>query len=575
MLFRLLLASLLAAAPAVTAGPTVERDVAVPMRDGTVLRADVYRPDGPGPFPVLLSRTPYGKQGARPELYVAAEYIVVVQDARGRYASDGRFESFVRADTHDGVDGYDTVEWAAKLPGSTGKVGTYGVSYNSFLQWRLAPLRPPSLVAMSAHSIPARYTDLEGPGTIRPGRRLKWWATTLAPDMRRRAGRPGPHTVKEAVAAWDAGEGANLLRFLPWAELPDRVFEDEVGPARAWLSHPDRDPWKLDADCKEIAVPNLDVLGWYDNCHGDFRLFTTMVKEGKTATARAGQRIVIGPWPHTPHGTRKFGEIDFGPNAVVNIPALEIRWFDYWLKGTANGVDRDAPVHFFLMGANEWRDAPAWPVASTMPVTYYLSGGTANTAAGNGSLVSAPPPAGTDSYVYDPRDPVPSLYGSATFTVAADQRPLAGRRDLLVYQTPPLTKAVEVIGHAEVELHAASSAPDTDFFARLIDVSPDGLARDVAVGMVRARYRHGPDKPELLTPGAITRYVIRLGPTANRFLPGHRLRLDVTSSDFPNFDRNHNTAADQNADAELRSARQTIHLGGSRASKLVLPVMPR
>src|SRR4051794_15651993 len=271
-----------AAAPA--AG--VERDVAVPMRDGTVLRADVHRPAGPGPFPVLLARTPYGKQAARPDPYVAAGYVVVVQDARGRYASGGTFESFIRDQTHDAGDGYDTVEWAAKLSGTTGKVGTYGVSYNSFLQWRLAPLRPPSLVATSAHSIPARYTDLEGPGTIRPGRRLKWWATTLAPDMRLRAGRPGPSTVKEALPLWDAGEGANLLRFLPWKDLPERVYEDEAPAARAWLLHPERDPWRLDEGCKDIAVPNLDVVGWYDNCHGGFRLFNTMVREGKTDIAR-------------------------------------------------------------------------------------------------------------------------------------------------------------------------------------------------------------------------------------------------------------------------------------------------
>lgn len=555
-----------------TPAARVERDVAVPMRDGTVLRADVYRPAGPGPFPVLLCRTPYGKQGTRPDHFVAAGYIVVVQDARGRYASEGTFESFVRAETHDGTDGYDTVEWAAKLPGATGKVGTFGVSYNSFLQWRLAPLRPPSLVAMSAHSIPARYTDLEGPGTIRPGRRLKWWTSTLAPDLRRRAGRPEPHTVKEAQALWDAGEGANLLRFLPWSELPDRVFEDEAAPARAWLAHPEHDPWRLDEGCKEIAVPNLDVVGWYDHCHGDFRLFATMTRQGKTPAARSGQRIVIGPWPHTPHGTRKCGAIDFGPNAVVNIGELDIRWFDYWLKGKQNGVDRDAPVRFFVMGVNEWRDAPAWPVAGTTSATYYLSGGKANTAAGNGTLVAALPGAGTDEYRYDPRDPVPSLYGSATYTVAADQRPLAGRRDILVYQTAPLAEAVEVIGNPEVELYASSSAPDTDFFVRLIDVAPDGLARDVSLGMVRARYRGGPGKPALLTPGEVTKFTIRLGPTANRFLPGHRLRLDVTSSDFPNYDRNHNTAADPNADAELRTAVQTVHSGEARASKLVLPV---
>ena len=301
----LLLVALAAAAPLQTAKPVlpgIEKDVAVPMRDGTILRADVYRPSGPGPFPVLVVRTPYDKRGIKADPYTAAGYVVVVQDARGRYASDGKFESFLRADTHDAMDGYDTVEWAAKLPGTTGKVGTFGASYNAFLQWRLAALRPPSLVAMSAQSIPARYPDVEGPGTIRPGRRLKWWATTMAPDMRRRAGRPGPHTTPEALPAWDAGEGANLLHFLPWNDLPDRVFEDEAAPVREWLAHPDRDPWRLDEGCKDIAVPNLDVIGWYDHCHGDLRMFNTMRKEGKTELARSGQRIVIGPWPHSPRG---------------------------------------------------------------------------------------------------------------------------------------------------------------------------------------------------------------------------------------------------------------------------------
>jgi putative CocE/NonD family hydrolase len=574
----LLLAAVFVAAPVRGAEPAeipVERDVPVPVRDGTILRADVYRPAGPGPFPVLLIRTPYDKKGMKTAPYVAAGYIVVAQDARGRYASDGTFESFVRKETHDATDGYDTVEWAAKLPGSTGKVGTLGQSYNAFLQWRLAPLRPPSLVAMAAESIPARINDLEEPGTMRPGRRLKWWSTTMAPDMRRKAGLPGPHTVREALPAWDAGEGANLLRFLPWNKLPDRVYEGEAEAVRHWLAHPNDDPWKLDDGCKDIAVPNFDVVGWYDHCHGDLRLFNTMRKEGKTETARNGQRILIGPWPHSPRGGRTFGDIDFGPEAKVDVAALEIRWFDHWLKGQANGVDKDAPVRMFVMGVNEWRDAPTWPITGTTPTTFFLRGGQANTPGGNGSLEAAASNAGTDSYQYDPQDPVPSLFGTAMFPVAADQRPLAARRDILVYQTPPLKEAIEIIGHAQVELFAASTAPDTDFFARLIDVSPEGQALDVAAGMVRAQYRNGLGKPALLTPGETTKFTIRMCPTANRFLPGHRLRLDITSSDFPSYDRHHNTAADPNADAELRTATQTVHFGGMNASKIVLPVKPK
>src|SRR5262249_48660259 len=297
----------------------VERDVPVRMRDGVVLRADVYRPAEGGPYPVLVERTPYNKKGLNPASRVKAGYIVVCQDARGRYASDGTFESFLRPQTHDAEDGYDTVEWAAKLPGSSGKVGTFGASYNAFLQWRLAALRPPSLVAMAAQTIPARYTDLEGPGTIRPGRRLAWWVTTMTPDLRRRAGRPGTHTVKEARQLWDAGEAPNWLYFLPWLELPDRAFEDEAPFVRAWLKAPNQDPWKLHEGCKEITVPNLDVVGWFDHCNGDLLLFRTMVKEGKTPTARKGQRIVVGPWGHASRGQRPFGPIDFGPQAALNL----------------------------------------------------------------------------------------------------------------------------------------------------------------------------------------------------------------------------------------------------------------
>ena len=235
----------------------VERDVAVPMRDGVVLRADVYRPEGAGPWPVLVLRTPYGKAGGKMDAYVNAGYIVVRQDARGRYASDGKWESFYRFDTHDATDGFDTVEWAAKLPGSNGKVGTFGASYNAFLQWRLAPLRPPSLVAMAASSIPPRLTDLEGPGAIRPGRRLNWFFAGMSPDMRLRSGASGPSTKADAKKLWDAGEDKRLLNFLPRLGLPDSVFEDEAKPVKDWLREPHRDTWKLLDDCRDVAVPGI------------------------------------------------------------------------------------------------------------------------------------------------------------------------------------------------------------------------------------------------------------------------------------------------------------------------------
>jgi uncharacterized protein len=574
----LLLCVLASAAAGQDQSITSEQNVAVPMRDGTILRANVFRPSQGGPFPVLILRTPYGKPPKADEQLVQAGFIVVTQDARGRYASDGQYESFVRHETHDGTDGYDTVEWAAKLPNSTGKVGLFGTSYNAFLQWRAAAEKPPSLSAIAAFSIPARYTDLEGPGTIRPGRRLKWWQGTISPDLRRRAGGAPPHTGAAAGQLWDAGEGERLLHFLPWRDLPDEpLFASEAPFVKAWLREPWRDPWRLDEDAARTTVPNLNVCGWYDHCNGSIDLHTAIVKLGGSESARRHSVLIVGPWGHNVLGQRQQGEIDFGPEAQLDISQLHRQWFGHWLKGDQQhaGVASWKQVKLFVMGIGQWREFDEWPPSGAKSRDYYLaSGGGANTPRGDGRLTDASSTtAASDTFDYDPRDPVPTLWTKALYTTVTDQRPLADRRDILVYQSPPLETPVETIGYPEVALCAESSCPDTDFFAWLIDVAPDGRAIDVASGMIRARYREGLDKPQLLTPGDITELRFRLRPTAHRFLAGHRIRLDITSSDFPNFDRNHNTAADQNADAQLVTARQTIHHGGRHASRLILPLM--
>lgn len=552
-----------------------ELNVAVPMRDGTVLRADVFRPAGAGPWPVLVLRTPYNKNGPRVAPYLKAGYMVVKQDARGRYASDGQWESFYRFDTHDAVDGYDTVEWAARLPGSNGKVGTFGVSYNAFLQWRLAALRPPSLVCMAAQSIPSSLTELEGPGTIRPGRRLNWFYAGMSPDMRAKTGREGTTTKAEAGALWKNGGNERLLYFLPWLELPKEVFEHEEDAVHAWLKEPHRDPWQFVAACKEVGVPNLDIVGWFDHCNSGIAMHQEMRRVGRTTEARDGQRLIIGPWSHTGRGRSKVGDVDFGKAAALDVAGEEIRWFDHWLKGKPNGVGKQSPVRIFVMGLNQWRDEAEWPPVRAVQRAFHLhSGGQANTPAGDGALMTEAPSDGTDTYDYDPRDPVPTLWSPQLFTLPADQAPLAERKDILVYQTAPLDEAMEVTGYPEMILHAASSAPDTDFFVKLIDVAPDGTNRDIASGMARARYRNWLDRPKLLTPGEVAEYRIQLRPTSNVFLPGHRIRVDITSSDFPNYDRNHNTAADPNADATLEVATQTIHHGKAYPSRIVLPVIP-
>jgi len=563
----------LAGAEAEELGVIIERNVPLPMRDGTILRADVHRPDRGGPYPVLVRRTPYGKDGDF-NRFVKAGYIVVSQDVRGRYESDGKYESGRRFNTHDAEDGYDTVEWAAKLPGSTGKVGTFGTSALAFMQWRLAPLRPSSLVAMSACSAPARIEEDVGEGTLRP-RRLWGGVTINSPESRRRANSPGVHVRWEALRLWDEGESEKWIHWLPWLELPQEIFEDKTEDIKYTIMNPQKDPWRLDAGCKDIVVPNLEIVGWFDMANNYMRLHSTLVLEGGSEEARRGSRIIIGPWGHGYTG-RRAGKIDFGPSAALDISAVRIHWFDYWLKSKQSGIDKEASVKIFVMGDNRWRDEQCWPLQRTKEkILFITSNGQANTSSGNGKLGDEKPQSlGIDNYVYNPRDPVPSLNPLSQHMEPADQRSLAERQDILVYQTEPLNERLEVTGFPVIELYAESSAPDTDWFVKLIDVSPDGLALDVSTGVLRARYRNGLDKPGLIEPGKVYKYTIRMRPTSNAFLPGHRIRLDITSSDFPQYDRNHNTAADQNADATLAIANQTIYHGGEHATRIILPWVP-
>jgi putative CocE/NonD family hydrolase len=553
----------------------VERNVPVPMRDGTILRADVHRPDRGGPYPVLVRRTRNDKYKEF-NMFVTAGYIVVNQDVRGCFRSEGTFRGIFtpREMTHDAEDGYDTVEWAARLPNSTGKVGTFGTSYEAYVQWRLAPLRPPSLMAMSACSIMAHFDNEHG--AFRP--LLLDFYNLLSPEMRRRADRPGVHTRTEASVLWAQGESEKWIHWLPWLDLPREIFEDETEAVRYWLENPQSDPWRHDESCKDITVPNLDVVGWYDHANGNMLLSQTMFKEAGSEVARKGSRLIVGPWTHA-LGRRYVGDMDFGAAAELSINDLCIQWFDYWLKGIPNGFASGLRVRLFVMGDNIWRDEEHWPLERTREKAFFIaSDGQANSAGGDGRLIGEEPPSpGTDRYVYDPRDPIPTQGETLIGVVirsASDQRPLAKRRDILVFQTQPLSERIEVTGFPVVELYAASSQPDTDWFVRLIDVYPDGLALDVSQGFVRARYRNGVDKPELIKPGEVIKYKIRMKPTSNAFLPGHRIRLDITSSDFPNYDRSHNTAADQHKDPELAVAEQTVFHGGARATRIILPWVP-
>lgn len=549
----------------------VIRNVEAIMRDGVILRADISRPKARGKFPVLLLRTPYNE--GTPLRLAEVGYVVIKQDMRGRYASEGEFMPMFMPGYRDTEDGYDTVEWAAKLPFSNGKVGVFGFSYAAWAAWELASLRPPHLVAMFVGGFATRLTDWEVGGVFRTGRALKW-IFGFAADRRRRRGLGGPHTTAEVLTA-SIKDRQKPLWFVPLKDMPDEYIDGIREEFVYWLDHQNEDLFDFCKRQSKVNVPVFHTTGWYDRLSLTVDHFTGMQKNGRTKAVREAQRMIVGPWSHGVDGPRKVGEIDFGPGARVDFTELMIRWFDYWLKGIDTGLMRAAPVRYFVMGENRWYEAETWPLSEVQPTSYYFhSRGSANTPRGDGHLSRKMPDSEpSDQYSYDPRDPVMTLFYENCHDAPFDQQPLDGRRDVLVYQTPLLRRPVRVVGRPEVRLFAASSTKDTDFVVKLIDVHPDGFAHQVCYGIVRARYRESFHRWKLLSPGKVYEYTIQMLPTAVLFQKEHRIRVDVTSSDFPNFDRNHNTGGDDYREAIFRVAYQQIFHNAERPSRIVLPVV--
>ncbi|MBI1792293.1 MAG: CocE/NonD family hydrolase [Acidobacteria bacterium] len=556
----------------------LENLVPVPMRDGVTLYADVYRPAAPGKYPVIVSRTPYSTERA-PNAYAAAVffsrrgYAYVYQDVRGRHESEGIWEPF----RNDIEDGYDTIEWSARQEWSNGKVGMEGGSYLGHVQWRAAMSKPPHLVTIfpkvAATSLYHDWITLNG------GWRLSFnfgWGPVRQES--RIMQNTGPHTLAGGP------EGISfdrLLRHLPLMSMQELAGR-HARFYRNWIEHPDYDDYwkKLNAEevFDRIGIPVHTAGGWFDIfSQGTLRGYAGMSRKGATEIARKKSRLLIGPWGH---GTsRKFGEIDFGPEAMVHEDALELRWFDYWLKDRRNnGLDEEPPVTLFVMGKNVWRRENEYPLARAQyKKLYFHRAGDANGHGGRlgWSLPGDDPPA---RYGYDPEHPAPSLGGNnccGTPTPAGpmDQRPIEQRADVLVYTSDLLDRDVEVTGPVKVALYASSDAVDTDFVAKLVDVFPDGRAINVCEGIVRARYREGADRPKLLEPGKVYEFPIDLVGTSNAFQKGHRIRVDITSSHFPQFDRNPNTGEPFGQSARVKVANQTIYQGGERASYVLLPVV--
>ncbi|MFA5058514.1 MAG: CocE/NonD family hydrolase [Opitutaceae bacterium] len=551
----------------------IEKDVAMKTRDGVTLRADVYRPKTDGQYPVILERTPYDKRAETFGKKAAAEgYVFIVQDVRGRFASDGEWYPLM----YESNDGYDTVEWAAALPYANGKVGMYGFSYSGGTQLMAAIASPPHLVCIMPVAIASNcHEQWVYQGGAFSELLNQAWPTALALNTVERRG--GKGTVP---ANWD--------RKRPLIDYP--VLETTVAGLAPyyydWLAHPSYDDywkrWVIEEHFSQILVPILHVGGWYDMFQqGAIRGYLDVRRQGGSAAARQGQRLLMLVGGHAGGGP-KIGDIDFGKSVVVDFGTLALRWCDYQLKGKANGMADEKPVRYFLMGRNVWCDADDWPPAGVQAARYFLhSAGKANTLTGDGALsTDAPAAEPADQYVYDPADPVPThggpSFGGADSTPGPyDQRTVEARPDVLVYSTPAFTRDTTVVGPVTLELSVSSSAVDTDFTGKLIDVGPDGYARNLLEGILRARYRDSREQAGLMTPGKIYRVTVDLGATANVFLAGHRLRVEVSSSNFPRFDRNLNTGADiASPDPRAVKANNMIYHDRDHPSALVLSVAP-
>ena len=556
---------------------TVERNVAAKMRDGVTLRADVYRPKAEGKYPVLLVRTPYDKQGISGFGHKAAArgYVVIAQDVRGRFESEGEWYTF----KNESQDGYDTVEWAAALPYSNGKVGMFGGSYVGATQLLAAMAKPPHLAGICPNVTASNYHD---GWTYQGGAFEQWfnesWASGLAENTMRR----------RAEKNYDALGGTKVLPLISYPVLEPPSGEGIAPYFKDWLAHPNFDEyWKqlsIEDHYAQIQVPVYNMGAWYDIfLGGSLKNYVRLKTEAGTEAARHGQRLVVAVGGHAGQSSSgKVGAVEFGDKLAADGDELTLRWYDWLLKGEANGVEKEKPVKIFVMGKNEWREEEDWPLARAKNTKYYLhSAGAANGLSGSGTLSTATPAEEKpDQYVYDPSDAAPTIGGPLccgalpTGIGPEDQRPAEARGDVLVYTAPAFAKDTEVTGPMSLDLYVSSSAVDTDFTGMLVDVWPNGFAQNLTSGILRMRYRNSQEKPELANPGETYHITVDLWATSNVFLAGHKLRLEVSSSNFPRFDRNLNTGEEQARGTRMVKATNVIYHDKAHASALIVPIVP-
>jgi hypothetical protein len=545
----------------------IDFDRLAPMRDGVQLSADVYRPIDAKPgqrFPALLLRTPYNKNSpAEAELgrwYAQRGYALVYMDARGRGDSEGEFVPY----RNEGRDGYDSIEWCASQPWCDGKVGTMGSSYLGSIQWLTALEKPEHLVTMIVRVTPSDPFVESPTGTHGP-MHLCWLHLT--------SGRVCQNM--EAVDWTQVYQHLPLLTMDEQAGRINRIWREE-------LQHTCLDeywqPLCYQDHFDQIDLPVMHISGWYDDEQiGTPLNYTGMARHAPSQFARQNQKLVMGPWGHRVNTTQRLGELDFGPQALIDLRAAELAWLDRWLKGIESEQAQPG-VRIFVMGENRWRDEAEWPLARTLWTKYYLhSQKSANSRFGDGLLsTTAPETEKPDRYLYDPARPVPFLTEPTSSQIGGpdDYAAIERRDDVLVYVTSPLEADLELTGPVRLELYAASSSVDTDFMAKLVDVHPGGFVQRLCDGMVRARFRKGMSEPELIEPGQVYTYEIDLWNTCQVFFKGHRIGLEIASSAFPKYDRNLNTGEDLGTGTRILVAQQTIYHDAERPSALILPVIP-
>ena len=568
---------------------TYERNVPVKMRDGVILRADIYRPAADGKFPVLLQRTPYNKDdgfdfGLKA---VPRGFVVIFEDVRGRYASEGEWYTF----KNEPNDGYDTIEWAAALPYSDGKVGMFGGSYVGATQMLAAIAHPPHLAGICPVVTASNY---HSNWVYQGGAFEQWfdqnWTSGLALN-----------TLERKVA--DRTNALQGISTFPLASYSLFNLDKKSDPAATaavapyyldWLAHPSFDDyWKaisIEDHFADINVPALHVAAWYDLfLGGSLRNYEGLKAHAATEQARRGQRLMVIVGGHAGNGP-KIGDVDFGAASKVDEDEITLHWYEYLFKDAHNEFASSKRAKIFVMGANQWRDEDDWPLPRARSTKYFLHpAGKANSLGGTGTLSTVAPGGKepSDQYVYDPANPAPTVGGPLCCDSKHlapgphDQRAVEARDDVLVYSTPPMPQDTEITGPVTVELYSKSSAVDTDFTAKLIDVSPDGFAQNLTEGILRARYRDSQETPSLITPGQIYKFNVDVWATSNVFKKGHVLRLEISSSNFPRFDRNLNTGRsrylkageDMNSEAPFRPATNVIYHDAEHPSALILPVV--